>query len=74
MVVVAGNDGDLSAVERRGELLKEGLDEIEQLGHRALAKLDHVAEENDSLRALEPLDEPLQRPGLARHVAAAHGA
>ena len=66
--MVAGHEHDRRPGERPPELLEHRPGDLERVGERALAQLDHVAEQHDPVGAAERLDERLARLAVTRDV------
>ena len=61
VVVVSGHDHDPPVADRLAERLEERRRDLEHLGQRAVAQLEHVAEQDDLVRALGRAGEQLAR-------------
>ena len=76
MVVVAGNEDDVPAGERRADGAEELAGFEQRLAERAVAELDDVAEEDDPLGVdpLDGLEQPLAHRRPAQDVVPGSGA
>ncbi len=74
VVVVTGEDHDLTSGEGAPQLLEERPRGRERVASRAVAQLEHVAEQHQPIDVLERLDQHPPRPGTAQHVGARAGA
>lgn len=57
MVVIAGNDHDLSPGKRSAKLLKKWACSCERIATRAMAQLEHVPKQDKSIDVLERVDQ-----------------
>ena len=71
VIVVAGHERDPPARRDLAQALEERAGELEQVGHAALAQLEHVAQQHHVVGARHGLHQPLAHGGQARHVHAA---
>ena len=67
IVVVAGNDDDLAGAQT-GELCQRWLGELHRLGERAVAELEHVAQEHQAVDPLDGVGKRAERLGPAQEV------
>jgi hypothetical protein len=74
VVVVAGDEDDVDLADRGAELGEEGEGVLERGAERALAQLDHVAEQDEALGAAQLLDQEGADLRVAQEVAAARRA
>ena len=74
VVVVAGNEHDVAAGEGLADCLEERAGRIERDAERALAELEHVAEEDQPVDVGGRLEEPFDDRLAAQHVGPVAGA
>ena len=70
VVVVAGDEHELLARERSPELLEERLRRRERFARRAMAQLQHIAEQHRAIDVGEGAQQRLAQLGAAQQVRA----
>src|SRR5215211_6635541 len=68
VVMVSGDDDDLRAWRPLCEHIEEGPCELERVGERAVAQLDHVAEQDHPVRVGDSLEQRLAEPFPAQQI------
>jgi hypothetical protein len=74
MIVIAGNDHDLSPSKRSAKLFEKGTCGGKRIATWAMAQLEHIAEQDKSIDVLQRVDQGGARSGGAQHVGAGAGA
>jgi hypothetical protein len=74
MIVIAGNDHDLSAGERSAKLLKKWACSGKRIATWAMAQLEHIAQQDKPFDVLERIDQRGAGPGAAQHIDTGAGA
>jgi hypothetical protein len=57
MIVIAGNDHDLTPGERVSKLLEERPRRGKRIASRAMAQLEHITEQDESIDVCERVDQ-----------------
>jgi hypothetical protein len=73
MIVIAGNDHDLSPRERSAKLLEKWPRGSKRISTRAMAQLEHIPQQDKSIYVLECIDQRGARPRGAQDVGAGTG-
>ena len=68
MIVIAGNDHDLSPGKSSAKLLEKRTRGGKRIATRAMAQLKHIPQQDKSIDALERVDQCRARPGGAQHI------
>jgi predicted transcriptional regulator len=70
MVVIARAHHDLAAGERLPEIFEERPRSGHRVARRAVAQLEHVAEQHEAIDILQGLQQRCARPGTTQHIRA----
>ena len=73
MIVIAGNNHDLSPGERSAKIFEKGTCNGKRIAARAVAQLEHVAKQDKSIDVLQRVDQCGAGSGTAQHVGARAG-
>ena len=68
MVVVAGGEDQLAPRQRPADVLEHGAGDGHRLAHGPVTKLEHVAEQDEAIDAVEALDQRRPQPLAAEDV------
>lgn len=68
MIVIAGNDHDLSPGKRSAKLLEKWTCSAKRIATRAMAQLEHISKQDKSIYVLERVGQRGARSGGAQHV------
>ncbi len=68
MIVIAGNDHDLSPGKGSAKLLEKWTCGGKRIATRAMAQLEHIAQQDKSIDVLERVGQREARPGGAQHI------
>lgn len=74
MIVIAGNDHDLSPRERSAKLLEKWACGGKRIATWTMAQLEHIPQQDKSIDAIECVDQRGARPGGAQYVGTGAGA
>jgi hypothetical protein len=74
VVVVARHEHDLATRHRLAEILEHRPSGGERLAHRAMAELEHVAEQHQALDVPQSLEQRRSQRGAPQHVGAREAA
>jgi hypothetical protein len=74
MIVIAGNDHNLSPTKHSAKLLKKWACSGKRIATRAMAKLEHVAQQDKPIDVLERIDQRGAGPGATQHIGTGAGA
>ncbi len=68
MIVIAGNDHDLSPGKRSAKLLEKWTCGGKRIATRTVAQLEHIPQQDKPIDVLERVDQRGTRPGGAQHI------
>ncbi len=68
MVVIAGDEHDLTTRKRTAQPLEERAGGGERIAARTVAQLEHVAEQHEAVDPLERREQDGARLGVSEHV------
>jgi len=74
MIVIAGNDHDLSPGKHLGKLLEKWTCSGKRVATRAMAQLEHIPQQDEPIDVLERIDQRGAGPGTTQHIGAGAGA
>lgn len=74
MIVIAGNDHDLSPGKGSAKLLKKWTCSGKRIATRAMAQLEHIAQQDKSINVLERVDQRGAGSEAAQYVGTGAGA
>jgi len=74
MIVIAGDDNDLSPGKRSAKLLEKRACGAKRIATRSVAQLEHIAQQDKPIYVLERFDQCRASPRTAQHVGAGAGA
>jgi hypothetical protein len=70
MIVIAGDDHDLTPGQRASKLLEKWTRGGKRVAARAMAQLEHISEQDKSIDAIERVDQCGARTGATQHIGA----
>ncbi len=74
MIVIAGDNHDLSPGKSSAKLLEKWTCGGKRIATRAMAQLEHIPQQDESIDVLERVDQRGTGPGTTQHVGTGTGA
>ena len=74
MIVITGNNHNLSSRKYSPKLLEKWTCSGKHIATGAIAQLEHIAQQDESIDVLERIDQRGARSGTAQHIGTGAGA